>query len=299
MPSVNESFTKNNLKLDEIMDLYELQYEELPTEKIKRTKNDLETIEADAKRNFTFQHHFNEEERELFKKDVKKLLTDLPLQYVQSMCDIVEVLMYFYYTRNKQSESPVSSEEQGNPASTENFEYKNKKRDSLYDPETYDRMLRTIYNILKQKYTPLVDNKFNLYYSYNETFMKLMKKRGIKVRTDKSLVFMNATLTWFSRSIDNIDDIYKIFAIIISCPLNCVFLFLIHYFDEIDNKKKIKLTENEIMKELFKLEQEFCKVADSESKEAQAAGSKKGLLMAVTAGAVVTGAIILKTFWKK
>lgn len=293
----DSTFTANNLKLDEIIDLYEVQYEELPQEKSKRTKNDLETIDVDIKRHLSFEKNLTEEERELFKKDLKKLLTDLPLEYVQSMSDIVGILMYFYYTRNKHRESLVSLEERENTVSAVTFEYKIKKKASLYDPELYDTMLRTIYNILKHKYLPLIENRFRLYMKYNSVFMKVMKKRGIKVPSSKSMVYTNSTLTWFSRSLDNIQDVYRIFAIIISCPLNTVFLFLIHYFEEIENKRKIKLEKKEIMKELLKLEQEFLKV-QNENNDSPPLKSKKGLAMALAAGAVITGAIIFKAFKK-
>merc|ERR1711915_99740 len=155
-----------------------------------------------------------------------------------------------------------------------------KKRTSLYDPETYDIMLRTIYTILKHKYEPLIENQFKLYMKMNNTFMKFMENRGIRVPASKSLVYINTTLTWFSRSLDKIEDIYKMFAIIISCPLNGIFLLLIHYFDEVEQKINIKLERKEIMKELFKLEKEFLKIENSEKK--QPGKAKRGLALALT-----------------
>ncbi|KRH93370.1 putative Rab-GAP/TBC domain protein [Pseudoloma neurophilia] len=292
----NTSFTANNLKLDEIINLYEIQYEELPDKKIVRSENDLSTIDVDSKRALPFDKLLTEEERNLFRKDFKRLLLDLPLKYVQSMSEIVGILMYFHYTRNRLRGSLVSLEERENTTSAVNFEYKTRQKTSLYDPELYIIMLRTIYNILLNKYTPLIADEFKLYIHYNNVFLKLMKKRGKKVSSTKSMVYTNSTLTWFNRSLDNMEDIYRIFAMIISCPLNSVFLFLIHYFDEIDNKKKIKLNEAQIITKLIDLEQEFIRIEEEKEKPST---MKKSLAFAFATGAVITGAILFNHFNRK
>lgn len=297
MATRDSSFTADNLKLDEILELYEKQYEELPDKKITRDNDEINTIKMDSKRILPFIKHLTESERDLFRKDLERVLNDLPLIYVQSMSEIVGFLMYFYHTKNKHRESLVSVEERENTTSAVNFEYTTRKKTSLFDPELYDIMLRTIYNILKHKYTPLIEQKFNLYICYNNIFLKLMKKRGIKASSTKSMVYTNSTLTWFNRSLDKIDDVYKVFAIIISCPLNTVFLLLIHYFNEIDNKEKITLEHKSIIPELVKLEQEFIKI-EEEGNNPSSKG-KRGIALAIAAGAVVTGAIIFKSFNKK
>ena len=292
----NSSFTSNNLKFEEIIKLYETQYEELPDKKLQRTKNDINTIDMDIKRTFPFDKMLTEEERKMFRKDLKKVLMNLPVIYIQSMSDIIGIIMYFYYTQDRNREVPVNVEERENTTSAVGFNLNIKAQDSLFEPEMYDVMLRTIFNILKQKYEPLIRDEFKLYMEFNDIFIKVMEKRHVKVPSSKSLVYTNSTLTWFSRSLTSMEDIYKIFAIIISSPINGVFLFLIHYFDEIEGKKQIHLEKKEIMSEMFKLEQEFLAVQTETNKTPL---TKKKIALALTAGAVITGAILFNAFRKR
>lgn len=294
----NSKYIEHNLNLEEILQAFENQYEEVPDEVDDTINNDSKIIDSDVNRTFPFYEKMTEEERSLFQKDLKKVLLEIPLPYIQSMCDVVAVLMYFYYTRNKDTESLASLAQRENTTSAVEFEYTLKKKQSLFDQETYDIMLRTIYNILKQKYIPLIENKFQMYMKMNEVFLKIMKKREIDVPISKSLVYINTTLTWFSRSLEKIDDVYKVFALIISCPLNCVFLLLINYYEEVDKKQKIELENEEMIEKLFHLEQEFLSVQNEKNEELAKKG-KKALALAITAGAVLSGAIIFGLFKKK
>lgn len=287
------NFSKSNLSLHELILTYEQQSEEVPTVEEAKNENDLKTISVDINRNFPFYENMTDDQKRLFKKDLKGVLLKLPLNYIQSMCDIVAILMYFYYSKSKKDASLVSLTERENTASAINL---GASKNSLYDEETYDVMYRVIYNILKQKYVPLIDDQFKKYLENNEVFIKMMKKRNIVIPSSKSLIYTNSTLTWFSRSIENIDDIYKIFSLIISCPTSVVFLLLVHYYDYIENKKKIQLGTEDIMPKLINLEKEFLKI--QEESEDKPKVSKKVVALSVAAGAIATGAIFFGIFKK-
>lgn len=245
---------KNSLKLSEIISLYETRLEEFPSNFPEKTKNDIETINVDMKRTFIFDNLLTEDEKELFRKDLKKLLLELPLTYIQSMSSIVGIFMYFYYKK----ETLIKNAEK-------QFESKNIKKDSLYDEETFDLMLKTIYTILKNKYEPLINDNFKLYFEYNKIFLKYMEeKKNMKISFSKSLIYVNSTLTWFTRNLSNIDEIYDIFSVIISHPVNSVFLILIEYFENVDKKEKIKIDKNHLMEIIFELEKNFLEIQENE-----------------------------------
>ncbi|ELQ74780.1 putative Rab-GAP/TBC domain protein [Trachipleistophora hominis] len=287
----NLDSSKFTLNLRELIQTYERQSADVPALDVGKNQNDLKTINVDINRNFPFYEHMADEKKPLFRNELKKTLLRLPVSYVQSMCDIVAVLMYFYLSEMTEDNSLVSLAERENTASAINMN----EDDSLYDDETYERMFRTIYNILKAKYVPLIDDQFKTYLENNDIFIKMMKKRGVEIPSSKSLIYTNSTLTWFSRSADSMNDIYKIFALIISCPTSVVFLLLVHYFDAIENKKKIKMNDNDIMPKIIKLEKEFLRLQD-EQVASRPKVSNKAIIFGAATGAVIAGAVLFGIF---
>ncbi|ELA47376.1 hypothetical protein VCUG_01145 [Vavraia culicis subsp. floridensis] len=289
----NLDSSKCTLNLRELIQAYEGQSAVVPTLDVEKNQNDLKTIDVDINRNFPFYVHMTDDEKQLFRNELKKTLLRLPVSYVQSMCDIVAVLMYFYYAEMRNGSSLVSLAERENTASA----IDTSESGGLYDEETYERMFKIIYNILKEKYVPLIDDQFKMYLENNDIFIKMMKQRGVEIPSSKSLIYTNSTLTWFSRSMDSMNDIYKMFALIISCPTSIVFLLLVHYFDFIENKKMIKMDDNDIMPKIIKLEKEFLKLQE-EQDTSKPKMSKKAIIYGVVTGAVVAGAVLFGIFKK-
>lgn len=285
-------FSTANLNLQELLHLYEMQEVDIPKRDSDLERNDIKTIEVDTSRNFPFYSDLNDTEKMLFKKELKKMLISLPFEYVQSMCDIVAVLMYFYYSEEKRKSTLINLSDRENTVSIIEMDAA-KPIQKLYSDATHDRMVKNICKILKYKYVPLIEDQFKKYLENNSIFIKMMEKRGVHMPTSKSLVYTNTTLTWFSRSIEDINDIYKIFSLIISCPMNVVFLLLVHYFDYIENGKKITVRINELMPHVLELEKEFVEIQRGENENTR---PKRAIIYGVATGVIVAGAIMFGIF---
>ncbi|KAF7683086.1 hypothetical protein TCON_1704 [Astathelohania contejeani] len=153
------------------------------------------------------------------------------------------------------------------------------------DKKIFDKALITLYNIITEKYEPMIVNDFKMYLEYNSVFIRMMSKRNKLIKPDESLRFMNTTLTWFIRSLTSINDIYTIFGYILSCPTSFTFLLLVKYYDLIVLNEDINSLDDDLYEQLIKLEKEFLKT-EFEMKQPKYKISKK-------MGALVFGSVVI------
>ncbi|KAM0675799.1 hypothetical protein GVAV_000574 [Gurleya vavrai] len=108
---------------------------------------------------------------------------------------------------------------------------------------------------------------------------------------------MNDTLTWFCRSLSNIEDIFTVAGYILACPSNFYFVLLIKFFKEIDNKSKIKNLGKDVYEELLVIEKEFLEMENEVFNENKPVIKPRDMIIA---GSVValTVAILFGIFKK-
>ncbi|TBU08723.1 hypothetical protein CWI39_0147p0010 [Hamiltosporidium magnivora] len=312
------------------IEIYSKEKRDVKTYFVKRKKEkELHTIEVDVERSFGFlkgEDKVSLARKEIFKEILFKVLKTIPVEYLQSMSEIVSVIVYYNFKdiveeklkqidiaeiKSKSNKSNINlsstslskdnviwmsenestskmSESRLSDASTssDNFDY-----DQFIDEELFKKTCVTVTNVLKEKYLPLVDDNFKMYLRYNSIFIRMMAKRNKKIYVDESLKYMNTTLTWFIRSLVNIEDILAVYGYFLCCPTSFPFLLLVKFYDKIDNKIPIERLNDNIYQELVTLEREFLEVEFEMSRPTTALGKKTGL---ITVGSIIAvGAAII------
>eukprot|EP00866_Antonospora_locustae_P001874 jgi/Antlo1/1874/1552 len=225
------------------------------------------TVVNDAERAFIFLKPTTDQEKwckNLYKYITKKIMLETTVEYYQGMCEVSSYFVLFYFKESASEKYKKIVEELNrddfSSAGSENIEHDTDNMLQFIDEEIYEKCSVVVTNVLQEKYIPLVENDFVIYNRYNHVFMKMMEKRGVRLAPEVCGSYMNTTLSWFSRSIENIDDIYKIFAILISCPTSMSFLMLVYYFKIIESGSKIKNVDGNLYKHLVALEHEFLRI---------------------------------------
>ena len=261
----------------------------------RKEKNSYEyTIENDADRAFIFlKPKTGQEEwcKNVYKYITKKILLETTVEYYQGMFEVASYFVLFYFEDSVNKKYKEIAEELDKDeilsAGSENIEHANEDMCVYIDKETYKTCSIVVTNVLQEKYIPLVEDDFALYNRYNKVFMRMMEKRNVHLEPEISGSYMNTTLSWFSRSIENLDDIYRIFGIIISCPTNMPFLMLIYYFKSIWSDKKIKEVDEDLYSNLVSLEHEFLRTESNMDSKGTSLLSMKGVVVGAAALGVV------------
>lgn len=225
------------------------------------------TIVNDAERAFIFLKPNTDQEKwckNLYKYITKKIMLETTVEYYQGMCEVASYFVLFYFKESASEKYKKIVEELNrddfSSVGSENTEHDTDNMLQFIDEEIYERCSVVVTNVLQEKYIPLVENDFMMYNRYNHVFMKMMEKRGVVLAPEVCGSYMNTTLSWFSRSVENLDDVYKIFAILISCPTSMSFLMLVYYFKTIESGSKIKDVDSNLYKHLVALEHEFLRI---------------------------------------
>lgn len=225
----------------------------------------------------------------------KKILVETTAEYYQGMFEIASYFVLFYFKDSvPEKYKKIVEKFNGDDFSSDEDDGVVKEQDnmsSFIDEELYRKCSVAITNVLEEKYIPLVENGFSLYKRYNNVFIKMMKARNIHLDPEISMSYMNTTLTWFSRIIENLDDVHKVFAIIISCPPSMPFLMLVHYFSAVKAGQKITRIDKTLYDNLIALEHEFLR---TESRIGTGAGfaPTKSLVVGTAVVGLVLGVVI-------
>lgn len=243
----------------------------------KKSESELQVIKQDIDRSFNFMSTNDAKEQNSLKRILYEILTTIPVDYIQSMSEIASIIVYYYFHQEVTDSVEEESVE--------------------IDHDLLEKAKIAITNILKEKVEPLIVNDFAMYLRYNKIFLIMMEKRGKPISPEESMKYMNNTLTWFCRSIDSIEDIFVISGYILACPTSFYFLLLVKFFDQIENKKKIKKLSQNLYHDLIGLEKEFLET-ENEVKDKKKIGiDKKDLLIAGSIVAVA-GALIYNLYKK-
>lgn len=210
-----------------------------------QSDSDISSITSDCDRCF---HFITNNEKTEYQKILKKVLLNIRIPYYQGMADISAYIIYYILTNNKQSSSNVTISNL-NPS----------------EGEIKDMSI-LLEKILYKKVLPLVENDFKKYKEINSIFIKMLENRNIIISNEKSMTYLSNILTFFTRDCENLVDTYFILSVILSCPFNIPFLILIKYFNEIENKKLLKVSlDSNFLKDLILLEDEYLHILTNDN----------------------------------
>ncbi|KAM0687813.1 hypothetical protein COBT_000937 [Conglomerata obtusa] len=241
---VPENLSMDDFDLRNIISAFEIQKKDCFYNARNNSVNDLTIIKQDVDRSFHFITGKSVRYKFTYKKILYEVLISIPIDYIQNMSNISLIIIYFYF-RDK-----IDEETEKNDIMT-----------IFLDLLEVTKI--SITNILKEKVEPLLDDDFSLYLKYNNVFIRMMENRGIKISYEKSLTYMNNTLTWFCMSFKEVGDIFRIAGIILTCPTTVYFLILIKFFDIIDKKIAVEFLEPNLYEQLVTLEKEFLETENS------------------------------------
>lgn len=261
------------------------------------------TIVNDAERAFIFLKPTTDQEKwckNLYKYITKKIMLETTVEYYQGMCEVASYFVLFYFKDSTPEKYNKIIEELDrddfSSAESDNAEHDIDNMLQFIDEAIYEKCSVVVTNVLQEKYIPLVENDFSMYNRYNHVFMKMMEKRRVYLAPEVCGSYMNTTLSWFSRSVEDLDDVYKIFAILISCPTSMSFLMLVYYFKIVESGSKIKNVDSNLYKHLVALEHEFLRI-ENQIDNPPLIPRKKLVIGAATLGVVL--AVVIYQLSKK
>ncbi|RVD93197.1 Rab-GAP TBC domain protein [Tubulinosema ratisbonensis] len=274
-------------------------------------KNPCETtIRGDTDRSFLFLPNTTNKEKwckNLYKNICNELFINSTIDYYQGMSEIGSYIIYYYFKESVENKFEIISKELVGSSKLvneeEEIETLPSKKDSLVDEKLsdcidsiiYENCMTTICNVMDDKFLPVVQNNFEMYDKINLVFLRMMKKRNIKIDILLSKKYMNTTLSWFTRSVSELKDLYKVLALILNSPCNVTFLLLVKYFNEIENGEKIRNIPENLQEEIIKLEQEYVKTQEEME---QPCISARKVLFGLSVGGVVLAIFLYQTLKK-
>jgi len=272
----------------------------------KQNNDDASTILSDSTRCLHFLKGETGEEKwckNMYRYITKKILEETTADYYQGMFEISTYFVLFYFKDSvpEKYKKMVEKFNRDDFSSEEDAVKEQDNMSSFIDEELYKKCSIVITNVLEKNCIPLVEDGFALYKKYNDVFIKMMRARGMQLDQDSfkvCMTYMNFTNTWFSRIIENLDDVYKVFAIIISCPPSMSFLMLVHYFNVVNAEQKITRIDKNLYDNLIALEHEFLRI-ESQVDTGRGLVSTKSVIVGTAVLGLVLGVVIYHFSKKK
>lgn len=264
----------DNIKLQDVLRSYEDKVEDITYINNKKTVKETSLIKNDIKRSIFLSIDKKDGFKNcVFKKIVHDCLIPINVSYVQGMNEIAFVIVYYYFSndfdlffkKDKNKSNILRFEDvaiDSNNYDQLNFDYDNimnEQTKPFFDSisEKQEKVKTVLTNIILRKLEPLIKDNFKLYFKYTEVFILMMKKRGIIIDHQEVHKYLESVITFFYRNVSNMEDAFKIFEVILSCPPSSFFLILIVYYDSIGRKKLIKSVDSNLFNCIICHETEF------------------------------------------
>lgn len=295
-----------NIKFYDVLRNYEDKVENIKYFKQKKNIKETSIIKNDIKRSIFLSINKRDVLKQcVLKKIVFDCLISINVSYIQGINEIAFVIIHYYFSKdydlyfNKekiQNHNLTFEDEEliDNNYNSANFDFDNivnDKTKGFFDSisKKQEKVKIVLTNIILRKLEPLIKNNFELYMKYTEVFIIMMKKRGIIIGQQDIHKYLESILTFFYRNVSSMEDAYKIFEVILSCPSSSLFLILIVYYDLISRKELIKNVDNNLFNSIICHESEFintlekvnCKKSRFFSKYAFYIGGMIGVIAAV------------------
>ncbi|EOB13714.1 hypothetical protein NBO_62g0004 [Nosema bombycis CQ1] len=283
-----------NLKFNDVLKSYEEKDSETKYEIVEKPANELAVINNDVKRTtFLSVNKKDKAKVKMLKHLTYYILSSIPVNYVQGMSEVSSVFIVYYFSSDYDQFSvkplDVSSKED------ESMELKSLKSENKREFESFKEGVQdkiekcriVLINVFNRKFLPLVDDNFKLYKSNVEVFVEMMKKRNVNIEETSAYMFMGSVFTFFFRDVTTIEDAYKMFEIVLSCPLSTLFLLSVIYYDTISKKEQIEYVDDNLYQSVVLLEKEFIETQEKMKQKRSSFFSRNAILIGGAVGFAV------------
>ncbi|CAD25807.1 hypothetical protein [Encephalitozoon cuniculi GB-M1] len=302
------------IKFADVLRSFEKKAEDDEYVSVERDYNERKVIENDVRR--TELLGVDKRNRKVIKVLKRLLFVELdkiPIKYTQGMSEIASVFVLYYFQNIVEEEvakgvlASGSDEESAEESAADGFseqfieapedENVELKRFVSRHKDTTAILGIVLTNVFRRKLEPLVVDDFKLYKENMRIFVEMMKKKGIRIPELESYKFMGSILTFFLRNLSRMEDVHKVFEIILSCPNTCPFLLLVLFYDKISNGKTIdSIVNNDLFPKVVKLEEEF---VETKKRVESRSGFSRMRVMLVGGIASIVAAVVVYKITKK
>lgn len=246
----------------------------------KKDYDERKIIENDVKRTrFIGVSNKRRGKVKLLRKILFESLDRIPNKYIQGMSEIGSVFVLYYFEDIADEEAGMerdgeehqeegSGEEPAEPSSAmlsslEQFMIVSEKEKAWFEDfksrhgPMLEKLVVVLTNVFRRKFEPLVADDFRLYKENIKVFTGMMKRRGVRIPELESHRFMGCIFTFFLRNVRARKDAYRVFEIVLSCPLTCPFLLLAEFHSKISKDEAIEDVGDDLFPKIIKLEEEF------------------------------------------
>ncbi|KAF9763765.1 hypothetical protein NGRA_1063 [Nosema granulosis] len=288
-----------NLKFTDVIKSYEEKDSEVNYKVVEKPSEERAVIKNDVKRT-TFLS-VNEKDKDKVKY-LRSLLCDIvesiPVNYVQGMSEVSSVFVVYYFSEEYDRFSirilEGSSKDDDESTEAKSFSVEKKQEYEAFK-ESVDEKIQNcrvvLTNVFNRKFVPLVEDNFKLYKANVEVFIQMMKKRNVNIEETNAYMFMGSVFTFFFRDVTTIEDAYKMFEIVLSCPLSTLFLLSVIYYDKISKKEQIEYVDDNLYQSVILLEKEFVETRENLKAKKNSFFSKNAILIGGAIGFVVAVAL--------
>ncbi|KAH9411411.1 hypothetical protein HK407_05g09290 [Ordospora pajunii] len=243
--------------------------------KKKKGYEERKLIENDVKRTQLLGVRRVSEESSVLKMILFDCLCTIPVEYVQGMSEIASVFVLHYFRDIVRKEIGVGVDmketneyadmgEDDEVDVSERFidageDEKARLKEMMRKHAEVKDVLRTVLtNVFRRKFEPIVADGFKEYRKNMKVFVEMIRRRtGTRISEMECFRFMESILTFFLRNLSNIEDVHKMFEIILACPNNCPFVLLVLFYEQISRKKAIQKVDDDLFVRVIETEEEF------------------------------------------
>ncbi|ADM12409.1 uncharacterized protein Eint_100830 [Encephalitozoon intestinalis ATCC 50506] len=299
------------IRFADVLQSFEKKTEDGEYVSVERDYNERKVIENDVKRTELLGvDKRNQEAIKILKRLLFVELDKIPVKYTQGMSEVASVFVLYYFQEIVEEEvakgmfiAEREEKPEGEASTAEGFsehfielpeeETTELKKFLSRHKDIIAKLGVVLTNVFKRKLEPLVANDFKLYKENMKIFVEMMKKRGVKIPELESYKFMGSILTFFLRNLTKMEDVHKVFEIILSCPNTCPFLLLVLFYGQISSGKAIESINNKLFPKVVKLEEEFIETRKRiESKEV--CPSKRKIMLIGGVISIITAVVVYK-----
>lgn len=286
-----------NLKFKDVIKSYEEKDTQVNYEVAQKPSEETAVINNDVKRTtFLSVNQKDKEKVTCLRSLLYDIVESIPVNYVQGMSEVSSVFIVYYFsgeydrfsTKAPEKKSMRDEEKSTEVESSSEDDYQTFK-ETVSDKIEKCRIVLT--NVFNRKFVPLVDDNFRLYKANVEVFIQMMKKRNVNIEETNAYMFMGSVFTFFFRDVTTIEDAYKMFEIVLSCPLSTLFLLSVIYYDNISKKELIDYVDDNLYQSVILLEKEFVETQEKLKQKKNSFFSRNAILIGGAVGFAVAVAL--------
>ncbi|KAM0672866.1 hypothetical protein OCOL_000133 [Ordospora colligata] len=295
------------VKFVDVLKSFEGKTEGEDYKKQKKGYDERKLIENDVKRTQLLGVRRVSKESSVLKMILFDCLCTISVEYVQGMSEIASVFVLHYFkdivrkeigVDTEETNEHVDKEEDDSVDISERFidageDEKTKIKEIIKKNSEVNDVLRTVLiNVFRRKFEPIVADGFKEYRRNMKVFVEMIRRRtGTRISEMECFRFMESILTFFLRNLSSVEDVHKMFEIILACPNNCPFILLVLFYEQISTKKAIQKVDDDLFVKVIEVEEEFIRTQKRTEE-----GSKVSRRNMLVAGGVVSVVVAIAIY---